>query len=129
MTALAIEDSFRKAGFPENLFKTLLISPDDAMKLIDDDLVDAVSLTDSNRAGEEVESRAGRRIKNLVLELGGSDPFIVLDDADVPKAGRTAAQARMINSGQSCIASKRFIVMDKAAEEFTRHFLARLREL
>ncbi|MDH4164543.1 MAG: NAD-dependent succinate-semialdehyde dehydrogenase [Nitrospirota bacterium] len=129
MTALAIEDAIRKAGFPENLFKTLLISPDDAMKLIDDDLVDAVSLTGSNRAGEEVGSRAGRRIKSLVLELGGSDPFIVLDDADAAKAGRTAAQARMINAGQSCIASKRFIVMENVAEEFTRNFISRLKEL
>ncbi len=129
MTAMAIEDAFRKAGFPENLFKTLLISPEEAMKLIDDDQVDAVSLTGSNRAGEEVGARAGRRIKSLVLELGGSDPFIVLDDADVVKAARTAAQARMINAGQSCIASKRFIVMESVAEEFTRHFIDRLKEL
>ncbi len=129
MTALAIEDAYRKAGFPENVFKTLLISAKDAIKLIDDDLVDAVSLTGSNRAGEEVGEHAGRRIKSLVLELGGSDPFIVLDDADVAKAGRTAANARMINSGQSCIASKRFIVMESVAEEFTKHFIARLREM
>jgi succinate-semialdehyde dehydrogenase/glutarate-semialdehyde dehydrogenase len=99
------------------------------MQLIDDDLVDAVALTGSNRAGEEVGARAGRKIKSLVLELGGSDPFIVLDDADMEKAGRTAAQARMVNSGQSCIAAKRFIVMERAAEEFTKHFVARLREL
>ncbi len=129
MTALAIEDSFRKAGFPEDVFRTLLISAKDAMKLIDDDLVDSVSLTGSNRAGEEVGEHAGRRIKNLVLELGGSDPFIVLDDADAAKAGRTAANGRMINSGQSCIASKRFIVMESVAEEFTKHFIARLREM
>ena len=129
MTALAIEDAFRKAGFPENVFTTLLIMPQAAMQLIDGDLVDAVSLTGSNRAGEEVGSRAGRKIKSLVLELGGSDPFIVLDDADVEKAGRTAAQARMVNSGQSCIAAKRFIVMESVAEEFTKHFTARLREM
>jgi succinate-semialdehyde dehydrogenase/glutarate-semialdehyde dehydrogenase len=129
MTALAIEDSFRKAGFPEHVFRTLLISPQEAIKLIDDDLVDAVSLTGSNRAGEQVGEHAGRRIKSLVLELGGSDPYIVLDDADVAKAGRTAATARMINSGQSCIAAKRFIVMESVAEEFTKHFLDRLREL
>ena len=129
MTALAIEDAFRRAGFPENVFTTLLITPGDAMRLIDDDLVDSVSLTGSNRAGEEVGSRAGRQIKNVVLELGGSDPFVVLDDADAAKAGRTAANARMINAGQSCIASKRFIVMEAAAEEFTKHFLARLREM
>jgi succinate-semialdehyde dehydrogenase/glutarate-semialdehyde dehydrogenase len=129
MTALAIEDAFRKAGFPENVFRTLLISSGDAMQLIDDDRVDAVALTGSNRAGEEVGAHAGRKIKSLVLELGGSDPFIVLNDADVEKAGRTAAQARMVNSGQSCIAAKRFIVMEQAAEEFTKHFVARLREL
>ena len=129
MTALAIEDAYRRAGFPENVFKTLLISPQDTMKLIDDDLVDAVSLTGSNRAGEQIGEHAGRRIKSLVLELGGSDPYIVLDDADVAKAGRTAATARMINNGQSCIAAKRFIVMESVAGEFTRHFLARLREM
>jgi len=99
MTALAIEDAFRRAGFPEGVFTTLLIGPAEAMQLIDDDLVDAVSLTGSNRAGEEVGARAGRKIKSLVLELGGSDPFVVLDDADAAKAGRTAAQARIVNSG------------------------------
>jgi succinate-semialdehyde dehydrogenase/glutarate-semialdehyde dehydrogenase len=129
MTALAIEDAFRRAGFPDNVFTTLLITSADAMRLIDDDLVDAVALTGSNRAGEEVGAHAGRKIKSLVLELGGSDPFIVLDDADVEKAGRTAAQARMVNSGQSCIAAKRFIVMEKVADEFTKHFIARLREM
>jgi len=129
MTALAIEDAFRKAGFPENVFKTLLIDPAATVKLIDDDLVDAVALTGSNRAGEEIGAHAGRMIKSIVLELGGSDPFIVLDDADVEKAGRTAANARMVNSGQSCIAAKRFIVMKSVAEEFTKHFIARLREM
>ncbi len=129
MTALAIEDAFRKAGFPSGVFRTLLIDPEATVKLIDDDLVDAVALTGSNRAGEEIGAHAGGKIKKLVLELGGSDPFIVLDDADVEKAGRTAANARMVNSGQSCIAAKRFIVMEKVAEEFTKHFTARLREL
>ncbi|MEK6745257.1 MAG: NAD-dependent succinate-semialdehyde dehydrogenase [Nitrospirota bacterium] len=129
MTALAIEDAFRKAGFPENVFKTLLIDPAATVKLIDDDLVDAVALTGSNRAGEEIGAHAGRMIKSIVLELGGSDPFIVLDDADVEKAARTAANARMVNSGQSCIAAKRFIVMENVAEEFTKHFIARLREM
>ncbi len=129
MTALAIEESFRKAGFPEYVFRTLLIDAPTALKLIDDDKVDAVSLTGSNRAGEEVGAHAGRRIKKLVLELGGSDPFIVLDDADVEKAGRMAAKARTINTGQSCIAAKRFIVMQSVAEEFKKHFLAQLREL
>jgi succinate-semialdehyde dehydrogenase/glutarate-semialdehyde dehydrogenase len=128
-SALSIEEAFRAAGFPENVFKTLLIDPRDSLKLIDDDKVDAVSLTGSNRAGEEVGAHAGRRIKKFVLELGGSDPFIVLDDADIEKAGKMAANARMINAGQSCIAAKRFIVMDTVAGEFKKHFVARLREL
>lgn len=129
MTALAIEDAFKRAGFPENVFRTLLIDPAAAIRLIDDDLVDAVALTGSNRAGEEIASHAGSRIKKVVLELGGSDPFIVLDDADAAKAGRAAANGRMINSGQSCIASKRFIVMEPVAEEFTKNLIARLREM
>ncbi len=129
MTALAIEEAFRKAGFPDSVFKTLLIDSAEALRLIDEDRIDAVSLTGSNKAGEEVGEHAGRRIKKLVLELGGSDAFIVLDDADVEKAGRIAANARMINTGQSCIAAKRFIVMKSVAEEFKRHFTARLKEL
>jgi succinate-semialdehyde dehydrogenase / glutarate-semialdehyde dehydrogenase len=129
MTALAIEDAFRKAGFPENVFRTVLIDAPEALRLIDDDLVDGVSLTGSNRAGEEVGAHAGGKIKKLVLELGGSDPYIVLDDADIEKAGRMAANARMINAGQSCIAAKRFIVMEKVAADFIRHFMTRLREL
>ncbi len=129
MTALAIEDSFKKAGFPESVFKTLLINSVETLRLIDEDKVDAVSLTGSNKAGEEVGAHAGARIKKVVLELGGSDPYIVLDDADIEKSARTAANARMINAGQSCIAAKRFIVMDKVADEFTKHFMARLKEL
>lgn len=128
-TALAIEEVFNRAGFPLNVFKTLLIDVPETLRLIDDDLVDAVSLTGSNRAGEEIGAHAGRRIKKVVLELGGSDPYIVLDDADVEKAGRTAANARMINTGQSCIAAKRFIVMEGVAEEFLKHFMARLKEM
>src|SRR5208337_1412790 len=129
MSALAIEDSFKKAGFPDHVFKTLLIDAKDALNLIDGDKIDAVSLTGSNKAGEEVGAHAGAKIKKLVLELGGSDPFIVLDDADVEKAGRMAVTARMINNGQSCIAAKRFIVHEKVAAAFNKHFVARLREL
>jgi len=128
-SALAIEDAFRKAGFPDHVFKTLLIDSKDALSLIDEDKVDAVSLTGSNKAGEEVAAHAGAKIKKVVLELGGSDAFIVLDDADVEKAGRMAVNARTLNTGQSCIAAKRFIVHEKVAEEFKKHFLARLREL
>jgi succinate-semialdehyde dehydrogenase/glutarate-semialdehyde dehydrogenase len=129
MCALAIEEAFREAGFPGNVFKTFLIRAEKALKLIDDDKVDAVSLTGSNKAGEEVGAHAGRKIKKLVLELGGSDPFIVLDDADIEKAGRMAVNARMINTGQSCIAAKRFIVMESVAEAFKEVFFGRLREL
>ncbi len=129
MCALAIEEAFSKAGFPAGVFKTFLIRPQDALGLIDDDKVDAVSLTGSNKAGEEVGALAGRKIKKLVLELGGSDPFVVLDDADIAKAGKMAVNARMINAGQSCIAAKRFIVMKKVAGEFRDIFLSRLKEL
>ncbi len=129
MSALAIEEAFGRAGFPENVFKTLLIDVPAALKLVDDDKVDAVSLTGSNKAGEQIGALAGKRIKKFVLELGGSDPFIVLDDADIEKAGRVAVNARMINAGQSCIAAKRFIIMEKVGEEFKKIFVARLKEL
>ena len=127
--ALAIEDAFLKAGFPENVFKTLIIGAAAALKLIEDDKVDAVSLTGSTKAGEEVAAAAGRRIKKVVLELGGSDPFIVLDDADIAASAEMAVKARMVNAGQSCIAAKRFIVMESVADEFKKFFLARLMEL
>ncbi|HMK57195.1 MAG TPA: NAD-dependent succinate-semialdehyde dehydrogenase [Dissulfurispiraceae bacterium] len=129
MCALAIGKAFEKAGFPEHVFKTLLIDAKRAIRLIDEDRVDAVSLTGSNRAGAEVGAHAGAAIKKIVLELGGSDAFIVLDDADVEKAGRMAVSARMINSGQSCIAAKRFIVHENIAGTFRDIFTARLREL
>jgi len=129
MSALAIEDAFRKSGFPESVFKTLLIDAQAALNLIDEDKIDAVSLTGSNKAGEQVAVLAGKRIKKVVLELGGSDPFIVLDDADIEKAGRMAVNARMINAGQSCIAAKRFIIMEKVVEEFKKIFIARLKDL
>ncbi len=129
MSALAIEEAFRIAGFPEQVLKTLLISAADALRLIDEDKVDAVSLTGSNKAGEQVAAHAGRRIRKVVLELGGSDPFIVLDDADIEKAGRMAAAARTVNAGQSCIAAKRFIVMENVAQQFRDVFIGRLGEL
>lgn len=129
MTAISIEEAFKAAGFPQDVFKTLIIDSKEALNLIDTDSVDAVSLTGSNDAGEQVGSHAGAKIKKLVLELGGSDPFIVLDDADIEKAGKIAANARMINAGQSCIAAKRFIVMDKVVDEFKKQFMARLKEL
>jgi succinate-semialdehyde dehydrogenase / glutarate-semialdehyde dehydrogenase len=129
MCALDIEEAFRKAGFPENVFTTLLIDAGEARRLIEEDMVDAVSLTGSNKAGAEVGSLAGKKIKKFVLELGGSDPFIVLDDADIEKAGAMAAKARMLNAGQSCIAAKRFIIMEKVADRFKEVFLSGLKGL
>ena len=127
--ALALEELFRQSCLPEHCFKTLLIDGPTATKLIDADLVDAVSLTGSNAAGQKVGEAAGRNIKKVVLELGGSDPFIVLEDADVAAAAKIGAYARMINTGQSCIAAKRFIVIKKVAQEFQRLFVEEFKKL
>ncbi|TGD80658.1 NAD-dependent succinate-semialdehyde dehydrogenase [Hymenobacter wooponensis] len=116
--ALALEKIFHDAGFPPATFRTLLIGSDLVSKLIEDDRVRAVTLTGSEPAGAQVAATAGREIKKTVLELGGSDAFIVLADADLELAAKTAAQARMINSGQSCIAAKRFIVEKPILKEF-----------
>lgn len=117
--ALALEEIFLKAGFPKGLFKTLLINSETAEKLIAIDAIAALSLTGSTEAGSAVASIAGKHIKKCVLELGGSDPFIVLADADLDLAAKTAVQARLINAGQSCIAAKRFIVEKSVAAKFT----------
>ncbi|TGE04097.1 NAD-dependent succinate-semialdehyde dehydrogenase [Hymenobacter fodinae] len=116
--AVALEKIFHDAGFPPATFRTLLIGTDLVTKLIEDDRVRAVTLTGSEPAGAQVAATAGREIKKTVLELGGSDAFIVLADADLELAAKTAAQARMINSGQSCIAAKRFIVEKPVLKEF-----------
>ena len=116
--ALAIEEVFMEAGFPNGAFQTLLIGADQVKQVIEDDRVKAVTLTGSESAGSQVAAIAAGKIKKSVLELGGSDPFIVLDDADPDKTARIAAKARMINCGQSCIAAKRFIVMERIAETF-----------
>jgi acyl-CoA reductase-like NAD-dependent aldehyde dehydrogenase len=120
--ALEIERVFMKAGAPDGLFRTLLISHDDADERIADDRIAAVTLTGSERAGIAVGSAAGNAIKKCVLELGGSDPFIVLADADLDEAIAVAVKARFQNNGQSCIAAKRFIVEDAGYEYFLRHF-------
>jgi succinate-semialdehyde dehydrogenase / glutarate-semialdehyde dehydrogenase len=117
-SALAIEAAFREAGFPEGVVTTLLISSERAKRLIGQPAVRAVTLTGSDRAGMEVAAEAGRCLKKAVLELGGSDPFIVLADADPGETAKQAARARVINSGQSCIAAKRFIVEDGIADRF-----------
>ena len=114
--ALAIEEVFRDAGFPRGCSPRCWSAPRRCRGLIADPRIVAVTLTGSERAGRAVAERAGRELKKTVLELGGSDPFIVLADADVAAAARTAADARLINSGQSCIAAKRFIVVEAVAD-------------
>jgi len=116
--ALAIESIFLQAGFPENLFRSLLIPAGDVEAVIMDKRVKAVTLTGSEPAGMQVAAISGRELKKTVLELGGSDPYIVLEDADLPSCIATAVQARMINTGQSCIAAKRFIVVESVLAEF-----------
>jgi len=121
--ALAIEDIFLQAGFPEGVFQTLLIGSDQVGRVLDDPRVAAATLTGSEGAGSEVASRAGTQIKKTVLELGGSDPFVVMPSADLDAAVRTAINARAINNGQSCIAAKRFIVAEEIADEFEQRFV------
>ncbi|MFL5732577.1 MAG: NAD-dependent succinate-semialdehyde dehydrogenase [Chloroflexia bacterium] len=120
--ALAIEGLFQESGFPGGVFRTVLASGATAEALIADPRVSAVTLTGSEAAGVSVASASGRAIKKTLLELGGSDPFVVLADADLDAAVETATKARNINSGQSCIASKRFIVVEEVAEAFEERF-------
>ena len=127
--ALAIEEAFRKAGFPTGVFSTLLIGSDRVNDVIDDERIKAVTLTGSEKAGSKIGERAGSNIKKTVLELGGSDPFIVLKDADLEEAATVAVKSRMINCGQSCIAAKRFIVEVSVAEEFIDKFKAKMAAL
>ena len=124
--ALAIEDVFREAGFPENLFRTLLIPSRDVNRLIEDPAIAAVSLTGSVAAGREVAAAAGKALKKCVLELGGSDPYIVLEDADLDQAAKICADARLVNRGQSCVAGKRFIVIESVREAFEKKFVERM---
>jgi succinate-semialdehyde dehydrogenase/glutarate-semialdehyde dehydrogenase len=127
--ALAIEDVLRRAGFPEGVFQTLLIGSDRVAKVLDDPRVRAATLTGSTPAGRSVGEAAGRNLKKSVLELGGSDPFVVMPSADLDAAVRTAVQARTINNGQSCIAAKRFIVHADVYDAFERRFVEGMRAL
>ncbi|HEY7192923.1 MAG TPA: NAD-dependent succinate-semialdehyde dehydrogenase [Gemmatimonadales bacterium] len=127
--ALAIEEVFRDAGFPSGAFRTLLLSGAAVDALIADPRVRAVSLTGSDLTGEKVAAAAGKALKKTVLELGGSDPFIVLRDADLQAAAGVAVKARFQNAGQSCIAAKRFVVEEQVADEFEQLFAAGIRKL
>ena len=127
--ALEIEDVIRRAAFPPDAFQTLLIGSAQVERVLDDPRVKAASLTGSEPAGSQVAAQAGRRIKKTVLELGGSDPFIVMPSADFERAVRTAVEARVLNNGQSCIAAKRFIVHREMAGELERRFVAGMEAL
>jgi succinate-semialdehyde dehydrogenase / glutarate-semialdehyde dehydrogenase len=122
--ALMIEEIFRQAEFPEGVFRTLLIGNSQVRTVIEHPLVRAVTLTGSTPAGKAVAAQAGAVLKKTVLELGGSDPYIVLEDADLDHAVQTCVTSRLINGGQSCIAAKRFIVVEPVLDEFTDRFVA-----
>lgn len=127
--ALAIEDILHRAGFPEGAFQTLLVGSDAVKRILEDDRVVAATLTGSEPAGRSVAGIAGSQIKKTVLELGGSDPFIVMPSADLGEAVTTAVKARTINNGQSCIAAKLFIVAADIYEEFERRFVEEMKAL
>ncbi len=127
--ALAIERIFREAGFPEGVFQTLLVGASRVAAIVADPRVEAVTLTGSEGAGSQVGAAAGKAIKKTVLELGGSDPFVVMPSANLEVAARTAVAARCINNGQSCIAAKRFIVHEKVYGDFERRFVEGMKAL
>ncbi|GET42291.1 NAD-dependent succinate-semialdehyde dehydrogenase [Microseira wollei] len=127
--AVKIEEIFRQAGFPEGAFQTLLVGADKVAAIVADDRVMAATLTGSEGAGISLASTAGKHLKKTVLELGGSDPFIVLESADLEAAVSTAVAARMLNNGQSCIAAKRFIVVDAIADSFAQRLVEKFQAL
>lgn len=127
--AKAIENVFLEAGFPEGVFQQVTISLNQVETIIASDIVSGVTLTGSEMAGSSVALLAGKHIKKTVMELGGSDAFIVLDDADIEKAATIATQSRMLNAGQACICAKRFIVTEKIADEFTHVFAQKIEAL
>ncbi len=126
--SLEIEKVFQEAGFPDNLFRSLLISGKQVKEVIENPLVKAATLTGSENAGSSVAEISGKNLKKTVMELGGSDPFIILEDADFESACQTAVQARMINSGQSCIAAKRFLVANGILSEFENRVVELMRK-
>ncbi|HAR41501.1 MAG TPA: NADP-dependent succinic semialdehyde dehydrogenase [Bdellovibrionales bacterium] len=127
--ALAIEEILRRAGAPEGVFQILLIGSREVGAVVGDSRISAITLTGSEKAGSEVASRAGANVKKVVLELGGSDPFIVMPSADIDSTVQVAIKARTINNGESCIAAKRFIVHESIADEFSRKFAEGMKAL
>jgi len=125
-TALIIEEIFREAGFPKNAFRTLLIGPKLVDEIIKNPKVKAATLTGSEYAGSKVAEMSGKMLKKTVMELGGSDPYIIFADADIDDAVNTAVTARLLNNGQSCIAAKRFIVVEDIADEFEKKFAGKM---
>ncbi len=129
LCAKAIDDIFKESGAPEGLYTNLFVSGSKISKIIDDPRIQGVSLTGSEKAGASVAEAAGKNIKKSVLELGGSDPFIVLEDADLERATDLAVYGRTVNNGQSCIAAKRFIVIKEVADEFLTKFKRKMESL
>ena len=127
--AEAIENLFLEAGFPEGLFRSLRITHEQVESVIADDIIKAVTVTGSERAGSSVAMSAGKQIKKSVLELGGSNAFIVASDADLDRAVKTGVKARMMNSGQSCIAAKRFILEEQVYEEYLERFVSEVKKI
>lgn len=125
--ALAIESIFKEAGFPENLFRTLIIPANKVSEVIKNKFVKAVTLTGSTAAGISVAKTAGENLKKTVLELGGSDPYLILEDADLEKAADTCVNSRLINGGQSCIAAKRFIIVESIYNDFEKLFVEKMK--
>ncbi|MCU0413560.1 MAG: NAD-dependent succinate-semialdehyde dehydrogenase [Ignavibacteriaceae bacterium] len=125
--ALAIEEVFREAGFPENLFSTILVPSSQMEEVIKNEKIKAVTLTGSVPAGKAVAKTAGSVLKKTVMELGGSDPYLILEDADLEMASDTCVTARLINGGQSCIAAKRFIVVEKVYDSFEKLYLEKMK--
>lgn len=125
--AIAIEEIFREAGFPQNIFRTIIFPSSKMEYVIRHPLVKAVTLTGSVPAGKSVAASAGSVIKKTVLELGGSDPYVILEDADLEKSATTCVNSRLINGGQSCIAAKRFIIVEKVYDEFEKLFIEKMK--
>ncbi|MFH0736742.1 MAG: NAD-dependent succinate-semialdehyde dehydrogenase [bacterium] len=127
--ALAIEEIFFDAGFPKDCFRTLLIGSNQVTDVINNPFVKAITLTGSEFAGKSVASQCGNNLKKTVMELGGSDPFIVFEDSDLEKAAETAVTARLLNNGQSCIAAKRFIIVESVYQQFLQLFIEKMRKI